>query len=441
MRNYLTFLAVILAVCSYAQRPSKQSRYIEYQEYQVNKNYSDSLVACRDRLDSMLVAEEALDEAGLADGRFYKLFAPLTFYHSPARKALRLNDMQSGVDEVGDEIDNTLLSVYLERPDLVVNSENRLRKVGGVSNDIIAPIQQDVELTEQVAPQADQAVEDTPEVDVVVTKPNFWTIKGDYFLQGLQSYISGNWYKGGESNYSVLGSITMEANYNNKQKVKWDNKLEMKLGFLTSKSDSVHSLKTSDDLLRLTSKLGLQAANKWYYTLQLLAYTQFWRGYKSNDRHVYSDFMSPFNLNISLGMDYNVEAWKKKLTGTIHIAPFAYNFKYVDRRRFYDSDTWFPTRFGIDTDKHTLHDFGSQFTIDLKWAIADNITYQTRMYGFTTYKRVEWEWENTFTFNFNKYISTKLFIYPRFDDSTVRDDHHGYFQFKEFLSIGFSYAF
>ena len=271
-------------------------------------------------------------------------------------------------------------------------------------------------------------------VDVLVTKPNFWKIKGDYFLQGLQSYISGNWYKGGESSYSVLGSITMEANYDNQQKLKWDNKLEMKLGFLTSKSDSIHSFKASEDLLRLTSKLGLQATKNWYYTLQLMAWTQFTKGYKSNDRFIYSDLMSPFNLNLSLGMDYKVEAWNKKLTGTIHLAPFAYNFKYVERSNL-------AKRNGLDEGKHTLHDFGSQFTIDLKWAIAENITYQTRMYGFTTYSRVEWEWENTFTFNFNKYISTKLFIYPRFDDSYTRDDHHGYFQFKEFMSLGFSYNF
>ena len=439
MRKLFALLLMALALQVQAQPRSTASRNIEYQEYQVNKNYSDSLVAFKEKLDSMQMAEEALEDLGLADGRFYKLFAPLTFYHSPARKALRMVSHSEGTDPVSDEIDNTLLSVYLNRPDLVLNSENRLNKVGGLNHDFSAPIQQDVALVEKVDPVTVEQVEDPP-VEVLVTKPNFWTFKGDYFLQGLQSYISGNWYKGGESNYSILGSITMEANYNNKQKVKWDNKLEMKLGFLTSKSDSVHSLKTSDDLLRLTSKLGLQATKKWYYTLQLLAYTQFWRGFKSNDRHVYSDIMSPFNLNISLGMDYNVEAWKKKLTGTIHLAPFAYNFKYVDRNWFGDKEN-FTTRYGLDLGKHTLHDFGSQFTIDLKWAIAENITYQTRMYGFTTFKRVEWEWENTFTFNFNKYISTKLFIYPRFDDSTMRDDHHGYFQFKEFMSLGFSYSF
>ena len=168
--------------------------------------------------------------------------------------------------------------------------------------------------------------------------------------------------------------------------------------------------------------------------MQLLAYTQFYRGFKSNDYRVYSDFMSPFTLNLSLGMDYNVEAFNKKLTGTVHLAPFAYNFKYVDRLPL-------STKNGLDEGKHVLHDFGSQFTVDLKWAMAENISWQTRLYGFTTFSRAEMEWENTFTFKFNKYISTKLFVYPRFDDNTTRDDHHGYWQFKEFFSIGFSYNF
>ena len=433
MRQIIT-LIMALCVSALANAQSRRAglRYIEYQQQQVNKNYSDSLLAYKEMLQHRNLNNGNCDET-MADGRFYRLFAPLTFYHAPAKKALRLQQRHQSIDGVDDEIDNTLMTVYLNRPDLVLNSENRLKRVGGVSSEIIAPIQQDVELVNKVEQIEQDQVTDSV-VDVLVTKPNFWKIKGDYFLQGLQSYISGNWYKGGESSYSVLGSITMEANYDNQQKLKWDNKLEMKLGFLTSKSDSIHSFKASEDLLRLTSKLGLQATKNWYYTLQLMAWTQFTKGYKSNDRFVYSDLMSPFTLNISLGMDYKVEAWDKKLTGTIHLAPFAYNFKYVERSNL-------AKRNGLDEGKHTLHDFGSQFTIDLKWAIAENITYQTRMYGFTTYSRVEWEWENTFTFNFNKYISTKLFIYPRFDDSYTRDDHHGYFQFKEFMSLGFSYNF
>lgn len=63
------------------------------------------------------------------------------------------------------------------------------------------------------------------------------------------------------------------------------------------------------------------------------------------------------------------------------------------------------------------------------------------MYGYTTYERAELEWENTFTFQFNKWISTNVFVYPRFDDSRAKDDHHGYLQLKEYASLGFAYSF
>ena len=317
-----------------------------------------------------------------------------------------------------------------------------LKNIGATTAQIEAAKNTKVELVEK---KAEKPVEPEPApVTVVVKKPNFWTYKGDGYLQFLQNYVSGNWYKGGESNYSMLSSLTLEANYDNKSKWKWDNKLEMKLGFQTSRSDSINRFKANEDLIRLTSKLGLQATKHWYYTLQLLAYTQFTRGLKSNDRRTYSDFMSPFNLNVGLGMDYKLEWLNKKLTGTVNISPLAVNYRYVDRRIFRKNDTenqWFPSRHGLEDQRHSLTDFGSQFTIDLLWKIAENIKWKTRMYGFTSYKRVQYEWENTFTFQFNKYISSNIFVYPRFDDNTARDGHHGYWQFKEYVSIGFNYSF
>ena len=241
----------------------------------------------------------------------------------------------------------------------------------------------------------------------------------------------------------MLSSLTLEANYNNKSKLKWDNKLEMKLGFQTSRSDTVNKFKANEDLIRLTSKLGLQASKHWYYTIQLLAYTQFTRGLKPNDKRTYSDFMSPFNLNVGLGMDYKMEWFNKKLTGTVNISPLAVNYRYVDRTIFMNGENvqWFPSRHGVEADHHSLTDLGSQFIIDFTWKMAENISWKSRMYGFTSYKRVEYEWENTFSFQFNKYISSKLFIHPRFDDNRQRDDHHGYWMFKEYLSIGFNYSF
>ena len=208
----------------------------------------------------------------------------------------------------------------------------------------------------------------------------------------------------------------------------------MKLGFQTSRSDTVHKFKANNDQLRLTSKLGLQAHKRWYYTLQVLAYTQFTKGLKSNDPFVYSDFFSPFDLNVSLGMDYAVESKNKRLTGHINLSPASYNFRYVDRLGL-------STRLGLKENHHALHDVGSSMTVDLAWKMSDQITWKTRLYGYTSYKRALLEWENTLEMKISKFITTNIYVYPRFDDNVSRDSDLGYWQFMEYCSLGFAYNF
>ena len=374
-------------------------------------------------------AEPQLKNTGL----YYRLFAPLTFYHNVASS--QFNIISNDSDEVSQAIDQALMHVYLKRPELVKVTESEQEEAGSLRQDIIeTPVMQEVEMVEQAAPMPE-----TPEaapVEVVIEKPNFWKYKGDANLQFMQNYVSDNWYKGGESNQAAVGSVTLEANYDNKSKWKWDNKLEMKLGFQTSPSDTVHKFKTNEDLIRYTGKVGLQAANRWYYTLQMLAYTQFYHGLKSNNTKVFSDFMSPFNLSVGLGMDYKVQALANKLTGTINMSPLAVNYRYVDRADLAAS-------FGVKTPdhSHSLTDFGSQITASLTWQVNDVLSWKTRIYGFSSYHRSEVEWENTFTLRVSRYISANLFLFPRFDDANNRDENLGYWQFKEYSSLGFSYNF
>ena len=368
------------------------------------------------------------------DGRYYRLFAPLTFYHNVADKTLALNSESAGKDRVADEVDAALLKVYLKRPDLVRTTETDLEETGSIREDLYQPIINEVEFVNKVdtVPLVD-APEDIPDT-VMVQKPKFWTYKGDGFLQFMQNYVSGNWYKGGESNYSMVGALTAEANYDNKNKWKWDNKLELKLGFLRSRTDSLHKFKSNEDLIRLTSKLGLEAAKNWYYTLQLQAYTQFTQGYKSNDPKIYSDFFSPLNINLGLGMDYKVETKNQKLTGTINFSPIAVNYRYVGRVDLGPS-------YGLDPGKHSMFEFGPNMTADLVWKFNDVVTWKTRFYAFTSFKRAEIEWENTFELRVSKYITANLFLFPRFDDASLYDDDLGYWQFKEYSSLGFAYTF
>ena len=380
-----------------------------------------------------VLSASAAEPKDTLDGRFFRLFAPMTFYHNIANKSLSIEADKTDNDPVADAIDAALMHIYLNRPDLVNSTETELQETGNVRRDVEKPIKNQVKLVEKVEGPVIDTPDDVPTA-ILIQKPDFWTKKGDGYLQFMQNYVSGNWYKGGESNYSMVGALTLEANYDNKNKWKWDNKLELKLGFMHTRTDSVHKFKSNEDLIRFTSKVGLQAAKNWYYTLQVLAYTQFTRGLKANDLNIYSDFMSPFNLNLGLGMDYKVASKNKRLTGTVNLSPLAVNYRYVDRLAL-------STSYGLEEGKHSLIDFGSQVTADVTWKINDVVSWKSRLYAFTSYKRTEIEWENTFSLRVSKYISANLFLFPRFDDTGTKDDDLGYLQFKEYSSIGFSYAF
>ena len=383
---------------------------------------------------SLALSASAAQPNDSLDGRYYRLFAPLTFYHNVANKALALDSESAGKDPVTDAIDAALMKMYMKRPDLVNTTESDLKATGSILENVDKPIENQVEFVEEVM---QPSILDIPQVipdTVMVQKPRFWTYKGDGFLQFMQNFVSSNWYKGGESNYSLVGSLTLEANYDNKDKWRWDNKLELKLGLLLSSTDSLHKVKSNEDMIRFTSKVGLQASNRWYYTLQLQTYTQFTPGYKSNDPKVYSDFFSPFNLNLGLGMDYKVESKNKRLTGTINLSPVAINYRYVGRLAL-------STSYGLEEGKHSLVEFGPNMTADIVWKFNDVVTWKSRFYAFTSFKRAEIEWENTFELRVTKYISANLFLFPRFDDAYKYDDDIGYWQFKEFSSLGFAYTF
>ena len=397
--------------------------------------YEDSLKLLRQRVDSLQKALETLsaDSQKILNTKYYRLFSPLTYDPKVTAGVFIPNAMRSQSIE-DEEIDSVLLRYFLSRPDLVQTSVSRLHKsaesAGAVPS---SPVKRKVEIQKTLQPEEEKPIDDYTPVDIKIFKPNFWKFSGDYSLQFLQNYISENWYKGGESNLSAVGNVVLKLNYNNKQKVKFENILEMKLGLQTSESDTLHSLKTSTDMLRYTGKLSLQAIKKWDYAFQMIATTQFMRTFKSNNSVVYSDFFSPLELNFSIGMDYTISTKNQKLYGSIHLAPIALNFKYVDRLAL-------STRFGLDEGEHTLTDMGSQMTLNLTWKPNNDIKWTSRLYAYTTYKRAVVEFENTISFALSKFVSTNLFLYPRFDDGVARREDNNYWQMKEYFALGFSYS-
>ena len=209
---------------------------------------------------------------------YFRLFAPLTLYKSSVTQAmaldtcpaetledsLRLVAMASGKDlQLLNELDRVLLSTYLASPTLVQLSEDELMASQNYSEEAKKKVAESTKFdvpTAVVAPLAE--VQPQAVTELVVQKPNFWITKGNFSTQLTESYFSPNWYQGGINNLNVLSMLTLEANYNNKRKVQWDNKLDARLGFYQNQGEDIQS---NQDLLRMTSKLNLKAVRNWNY--------------------------------------------------------------------------------------------------------------------------------------------------------------------------------
>ena len=135
-----------------------------------------------------------------------------------------------------------------------------------------------------------------------------------------------------------------------------------------------------------------------------------------------------------MGIDYKFETKNHKFKGNVYLAPCAYNMRYVRRMEL-------ATRYGIEEGRHAFHNFGPSITVNANWQIVQNISWSTRIFWISDFNYTNIEWENTINFTINKYLTAKLFAYPKFDDSNRKSngEEQNFLMFKEWLSLGLSY--
>lgn len=435
----LKFAAILLSFCSltlgsFAQSTRRSAKShtnsLEDSLTTIGRHYSLVL----DSLNKSLEINVPSDTDNLENPYYFPLFASSTFYHFPVQ--MELGSLQSNSPTLQSGIAKALMQMYASHPELV--HYNLAYYKGNSKNTVVAkPSALPTDKGKPAAPPKVSAQQlkrwqDYEPLSLQIHRPNFWTFKGGFSLQFMQYLVSDNWYKGGEDHNSFLTSAILEANYDNKQKFTFTNKLEMKLGFQTSQSDSLHQYKTNADLLRLTNKLGLEAFKHWYYTAMLQTWTQFYPGYQANKARVFSDFASPIETVFSIGMDYKYKTPKFEVSATM--SPIAANYKYVARLALAE-------RYGVEKGKHSRLNLGSTVTVNMRWTPSSWFQWTTRFYAFTSYSKMQAEWENTISLRANKHLSTKLFLFPRFDDGVKRRDNMSFFQFNEYLSVGLDLGF
>ncbi len=281
----------------------------------------------------------------------------------------------------------------------------------------------------------------------------YWKTSGVFSINFSQVALS-NWLAGGQNSASANSLFNMLINYK-KNSVGWDNTID--LGYGMVKQNKFDFFK-SDDHIDLSSKLGISAFNKWYYSALLNFKTQFSAGYNyPNDSVRISDFMAPGYGLLALGLDY-----KPNDNFTMLIAPVTAKFTIVNIEELADAGA-----FGVDPAEYDnagmlirhgdnlRKEIGGYVKIAYKKQVMENITIQTKADFFSNYlnnpQNIDIAGELLVSLKVNKFISATVLANMIYDDDVripidtnddgLIDREGPRTQLKEVLAVGFSYKF
>lgn len=269
-----------------------------------------------------------------------------------------------------------------------------------------------------------------------------WEYGGNGTFGFTQTYLN-NWKSGGESAFSFLMVLKGYANYSNDNKLKWENSGELRNGWIRQGGD-INQTQKNDDKLELTSRLGVNAFDKWFYSAEVDFTTQFFNGYNYPDKNnLISAYMSPAKTLIKLGLDY-----KPNKNFSLFLSPITAKTVFVRDTAHIDQ-----TKYGISANRRSLWEAGLNADLRYKIDITPQISFETKYKMFINYqdpfKKLDINWENLLVSQLTERISMTAMLYLLYDDNvtfpTKELDAAGNkifkpkLQTKELMTIGFSY--
>ena len=258
-------------------------------------------------------------------------------------------------------------------------------------------------------------------------KESPWKISGEENMQ-LSQLLLANWIKGGESSLTLLSDMRATMTYKH-NRVEWESAGTHKVGLTHTSSLGT---RVSDDVLDLSTKYGVKAVNKWFYSVKSTFKTQLFRNYAKSDtekKKPKSTFLSPTYVQFIVGMDYKT----KDLS--LLLSPFTTSLTFV-----LDTTKIDQTAYGIKKEKKSEWVNGFSITTTWKKTITYGIDYSTKMELFYEFFHKDgqkrFDWENIISMQINRYLTTRLLFELRYYDNETRK-----FQVKENFSISFKYTF
>ncbi len=272
---------------------------------------------------------------------------------------------------------------------------------------------------------------------VVEDVPEGWQL-GGLFSVGFNQVSLTNWAAGGQGSVSGNSLASLSVNYR-KESLVWNNTLELGYGLIQQGEAGV--IKT-DDKVDFFSKVGMNAAEDWYYSGLVSFKTQMTSGYDyPNDSVEISRFMAPGYLLTAFGMDY-----QPGRSLSLFLAPLTGKFTFVNDERLANMGA-----FGVDPGEKARSEIGGYVRVSYNRTITENITLRSKADFFSNYLDnpldIDVSWENLFLMKVGRFLTVSLATHLIYDGDILfdtNDDGEGdstKVQFKQLLGIGLAYSF
>lgn len=267
---------------------------------------------------------------------------------------------------------------------------------------------------------------------LAMQKPQYWK-KGVTMTVGFSQLSLTNWAAGGYGQISLNAFADARFNYA-KDKIKWDNQLQMGYGFIQSFETGY---KKSDDRLIFDSKFGYKAVEKLYFSSVFELRTQFAAGYTNDE--VVSNFFAPANLSLGLGIDYTP------------VPGISINFAPLTGKTVIVRIPELRSRYGNAEDQLCRFELGAQLKADAKVEVS-NFKFNTSVILFSDYldkpQNVKINWDANIEAKISKFFSVTLRTTLIYDDriKVPKKDEEGNIrnvpgvQVKEIFTVGLTYT-
>lgn len=248
-----------------------------------------------------------------------------------------------------------------------------------------------------------------------------------------------NWSGGGQNAFSLtsvfVGSIAYDKN-----KVHWNNFLDLAYGVTRIGRNSAPYRK-SDDRIYFQTKFAYEQNSKLRYAALADFRSQFAEGYnyydnvKPDSSLKISNFLAPAYVTVSLGLEY-----LPFKNASIIFSPLAAKYTIVN-----DAELSAQGAFGVAEGQRIRKEYGVSLMAKYKVDIMKNVSFATQLYLFDNYKNLNVDvfWDCFLYLKVNKYLTTTFTTNLIYDDDINITRDNGSVgpatQFKNVLAVGIVY--